>query len=444
MTPWLRCPPQRRGAEMRAALWLMGIFAVAVAVALFAGNDPGTVTLYWPPHRVDVSLNLFLLVLALVFVTLHLALRTLSAFFGIPAQARRWRLQQRERAIQAALLDSFSHSMGGRYIRARKAAELVVSLEDSVARSGEVLAYAPRLRTLAHLLAAESAHALQNQTLREKHFRLAMEHAQARDAQEMRDGVQLRAARWALDDRDAAKSMEWLDLMPQGASRRTIALRLRFKAARMAARPLQALEMARLLTKHRAFSEVAGKSIARGLSIEHLNSAHDPVQMQRAWDELEYAEREMPDVAMQAAQRLLEQGGDAALSRQWLLPVWTLMQEQPEALSLGQKVRLVRILESGFGSAGQAPDAQWLARIEAAQMANPRDAALQYLAGVVCMRLSLWGKAQQMLKQSLALLQDPALKRDAWRALAVMAEQRQDTAGATEAYRQALEEAVKR
>ena len=40
-----------------------------------------------------------------------------------------------------------------------------------------------------------------------------------------------------------------------------------------------------------------------------------------------------------------------------------------------------------------------LGRIEAAQMANPRDAVLQYLAGVVCMRLSLWGKAQQMLKQ---------------------------------------------
>jgi HemY protein len=85
-----------------------------------------------------------------------------------------------------------------------------------------------------------------------------------------------------------------------------------------------------------------------------------------------------------------------------------------------------------------------LARIETAQMANPRDAALQYLAGVVCMRMRLWGKAQQMLKQSLALLQDAGLKRDAWRALAFMAEQRQDAAAATEAYRQALVEAGKR
>jgi HemY protein len=426
---------------MRVALWLMGLFAVAVAAALFAGNDPGTVTLYWPPHRVDISLNLFLLALALVFVTLHLALRTLSAFFGIPQQARRWRLQQRERAIQFALLDSFAHLMGGRYIRARKSAELVVSLEEAVARSGESLAYAERLRTLAHLLAAESAHSLQDRNLREKHFRIALDHSQARDAQEMRDGVQLRAARWALDDRDATKSMEWLDLMPQGASRRTVALRLRFKAARMAARPLQALEMARQLTKHRAFTEVAGKSIARGLAIEHINSAYDPVQLQRAWDALEYAEREMPDVAMQAAQRLLDLGGDAPTSRHWLLPVWTLLQEQPDGLSPAQKVRLVRTLECGFGSGGEAPDAQWLARIESAQTLHPRDAALQYLAGVVCVRLGLWGKAQQMLRQSLALLQDAGLKRDAWRSLAAMAEQRQDAVAATEAYRQALVEA---
>ena len=335
---------------MRATLWLMGLFAIAVALALFAGNDPGTVTLFWPPHRVDISLNLFLLAIALVFITLHFALRTLAAFFGIPQQARRWRLQQRERAIQSAMLDSLSHLMGGRFIRARKSAELVVSLEEAVTRSGEQLAYAERLRTLSHLLAAESAHALQDRALREKHFRQALEHANVREAQEARDGVQLRAARWALDDRDAAKSMEWLELMPQGASRRTIALRLRFKAARMAGQPFQALEVARLLTKHRAFSEMAGKSIARGLAIELVNGSHDPVQLQRTWDSLEPIEREMPDVAMQAAQRLLEQGGDAALALHWLLPVWSAL------------VGAGRCLEHGPEGAAGAHPGDWLWR----------------------------------------------------------------------------------
>jgi HemY protein len=97
----------------------------------------------------------------------------------------------------------------------------------------------------------------------------------------------------------------------------------------------------------------------------------------------------------------------------------------------------VRVLESGFSGSGAAPDADWLARIEAAQMANPRDAILQYLAGIACMQLHLWGKAQQMLRQSLSLLQDADLRRDAWRAMAVLAEQKGDATGATHAYREA-------
>jgi HemY protein len=143
---------------------------------------------------------------------------------------------------------------------------------------------------------------------------------------------------------------------------------------------------------------------------------------------------------MEAAQRLLALGGLAAQCRDWLLPVWDAMVKSPQAMALPQRVQLIRVLERSFGSAGDAPDAQWLGRIEQAQMANPRDPVLQYLAGVVCMRLALWGKAQQLLKQSLSLLQDAELRRDAWRALAEMAEQRQDSQAATEAYRAALKE----
>ena len=39
----------------------MGLFAGAVALALFTGDNDGTVTVFWPPHRVDLSVNLVLL-----------------------------------------------------------------------------------------------------------------------------------------------------------------------------------------------------------------------------------------------------------------------------------------------------------------------------------------------------------------------------------------------
>lgn len=429
---------------MRAALWLMALFAIAVAAALFAGNNPGSVTLYWPPYRVDLSLNFVVLALIAGFLTLHYALRALAALWNIPQQARQWRLLQKERAMQTALLESLSHLVSGRFVRARKAAEHLVALEESVTKSGEQLSYAGRLRAMAHLIAAESAHAVQDRALRDQHFHKSLSHSQHRDGQEVRDGVQMRAARWAFDDRDASAAMEWLDQLPQGAARRTLAMRLRFKAARLAGKSRMALETVRLLTKHRAFSEVAGRSIARGLALEMLRSAHDPVQIQRVWGVLEKQEQLLPEVAMEAANRLLAMDGMAAQSREWLLPIWeSMVKSAPgqDGLPLAQRVQLVRVLERSFGGSGNTPDTQWLGRIEQAQMNNPRDPVLQYLAGVVCMRLSLWGKAQQLLKQSLSLLQDAELRRDAWSALAEMAEQRQDTKAATEAYREALKEA---
>jgi len=78
---------------MRAALWFLALFGIAVAIALFAGNNQGTITIFWPPYRVDLSLNLVLLTLTLLFVILHVALRALSALFAIPGHARRWRIQ---------------------------------------------------------------------------------------------------------------------------------------------------------------------------------------------------------------------------------------------------------------------------------------------------------------------------------------------------------------
>ena len=108
---------------MRVALWLLALFGVAVAIALFAGNNQGTVTLFWPPYRVDLSLNLVLLLLFAAFVLLHAALGALAALFDLPRQALRWRAQQKERAMHGSLLDAISHLLAGRFIRARKSAE---------------------------------------------------------------------------------------------------------------------------------------------------------------------------------------------------------------------------------------------------------------------------------------------------------------------------------
>ncbi len=127
--------------------------------------------------------------------------------------------------------------------------------------------------------------------------------------------------------------------------------------------------------------------------------------------------------------------GDADLARAWLLQVWDPVMQPRSATSDNLRVKLIHVLEQGLDSI----DAAWLARIETAQQQRPRDANLQYLAGMACLKRQLWGKAQQLLSQAALGLQDTGLHRNAWRALALLAEQREDAVSAAQAYKRAAE-----
>lgn len=421
---------------MRAALWLLALFGVAVAAALFAGNNQGTVTLFWPPYRIDLSLNMVVLSLTLGFATVYAALRGLAALLELPRQAQRWRLQQKERAMHGALLDALAQLLAGRFLRSRKAALTALEQESALQHANATAPHGSQLRTLAHMVAAETSHALQDRSQREHHLNQALGHAAERrstQAQELREGAHMRAARWSLDDRDADAALERLASLPQGAARRTLALRIKLKAARLSGHTQEALDTARLLGKHRAFSAAAAQSIVRGLATELIHNAHDPAQLQATWQSFEASERAMPELAIHAAQRLALLGGDAQQVRQWLLPVWQQMVELPDSLAEHHALRMVHALEAGLDDV----DATWLARIESAQQANPRDTRLQYLAGMACAQRQLWGKAQQLLTQAAPKLRDTSLRRNAWRKLALLAEQRDDAQAAAQAWKKA-------
>ena len=418
---------------MRWSLWLLALFGIAVAVALGLSMQAGTVTLFVPPYRLDMSLNLVVIGLLSSFVLLYAALRGLFRMFELPVQARRWRAQQRERSAQQSLLNAMLLWMTGRFLRSRKAALQGLSQVDSLLDSGE----SPHqmsltlMRSLLHLLAAESAHALRDQAARELHFQQVLVHDEGRRVSqtlELRDAAYLNAARWALNDRDSQKAQQWLAQLPQGTVRRTMALRLRLKADRMSLQHLPALDTARLLAKHGAFSASAAASLVRGLAMACLDDCHDSSQLQTSWKLLQAEERAMPELALHAAQCLLKLQGDPQIALQWLLPVWQALINNSETQLPVQRQRMVQVLSSALHAV--EPDSEWLARIEQARLANPRSLELQYLSGMVCLRHGLWGKAQQMLELVAPRLSGGELQRQAWRALAELAENKGDTAQA--------------
>ena len=428
---------------MKTAIGLVALVAVAVGAALLVGSNQASVTFFWSPYRMDVSLNLFLLVLALVFVALHLAWRGLGGLFDLPREARRWRMRQQERAMHGSLLLAQSQWMAGRFLRARALAFAAIEHERILSRlqtdEDPGPAHAPEVRHLAHLVVAECAHALQDRSVRDQHAQLALQVASqmtkgSATASAALDAVHLNAARWSLIDREPTNAMLWLAKLPLGSVRRTVALRLRLKAARLSQDHRVALETARLLAKHGAFAAEPARSLVRGLLQSVLSDCHDQGQLVKVWQGLDVSEQTMPVVAVHAAQRLLVVQGEPGLALAWIQPVWRDWVQSPQPWPVSLSAAVVDVIEQSLQR--QAPSAQWLTWVEQARLAMPRHRELQYLAGMVCLQHALWGKAQQMLSPVAGQLASPALQRKAFAALAALAEQRDEPAVAQAMWKQ--------
>ena len=428
---------------MKTAIGLVALVAVAVGAALLVGSNQASVTFFWSPYRMDVSLNLFLLVLALVFVALHLAWRGLGGLFDLPREARRWRMRQQERAMHGSLLLAQSQWMAGRFLRARALALAAIEHERILSRlqtdEDPGPAHAPEVRHLAHLVVAECAHALQDRSVRDQHAQLALQVASqmtkgSATASAALDAVHLNAARWSLIDREPTNAMLWLAKLPLGSVRRTVALRLRLKAARLSQDHRVALETARLLAKHGAFAAEPARSLVRGLLQSVLSDCHDQGQLVKVWQGLDVSEQTMPEVAVHAAQRLLVVQGEPGLALAWIQPVWRDWVQSPQPWPVSLSAAVVDVIEQSLQR--QAPSAQWLTWVEQARLAMPRHRELQYLAGMVCMQHALWGKAQQMLSPVAGQLASPSLQRKAFAALAALAEQRDEPAVAQAMWKQ--------
>ncbi len=421
---------------IRAALWFVGLFALAVSIALFAGNNQGMVSLFWSPYRVDISLNMLLLALLATFAIGYAALRAFSVLLMLPQNAKRWRQQQKERQMYQAFVESFSHLQAGRYVRASKSAQTLLKLSDELRNEHAKVPQDSTLRAIAHMFAADSAHALRNVEEREAHYAQALDDVPLNGTlaqQEVREGAQMRAARWALDDRDPQEALRRLEQLAPGAKRRTMALRIKLKAGRLAREVQTSLETARLLYKHGGLSQEAASGMIRGLLQEQLHDTYDSAQVQQLWSSLPSVERQDADIVLSFAQQWLQVGGDSATARSWLLPLWERYADAPRQMHAGQQRRLFLCLQQAL----EDLDADWLARIESAQRAAPQDPLLQYLAGMACVQRQLWGKGEQLLRQALQRLQEPALRAQSWKALALLAEQREDQAAAAHAWREA-------
>lgn len=106
---------------MRAAFWLLALFALAVAVTLVARLDQGYVVVVFPPWRLEMSFLLTVVLLAGGFVLVSFLLHLARTALRLPEDLRAWRRHRHQAAADQALLDAFRAHFAGDEKKLRKA-----------------------------------------------------------------------------------------------------------------------------------------------------------------------------------------------------------------------------------------------------------------------------------------------------------------------------------
>lgn len=355
---------------MRALLWLLTLAALAVGLALAARYNDGYVLLVLPPWRVEMSLNLLILLQVAGFAMLYLFMRAVSHTLQLPQQVREYRARQRREQAMQALGDAVRFSFEGRYSHALKSA---------------VNAYnAGHSPGLAALLAARAAHAMRDDE-REAEW---LQRATAHD-EESRIARLMTEAELYLDAHRHADAQGVLDVLVATGQRHIAALRLSLRAYTALGSWREVLHLVRQLERHRALSAAQAEPLRLRAHREVLRTMSlDVGALASYWRGISAADRQAPRLAGEAA-RLLIAGGDC-LNAQRIIE---------DALDEEWDSSLLEVYADCKGGdvLGRIAQAEEWLKIQ------PQDAQLLLALGRLCRQQQLWGKAQSYLDASLSL-----------------------------------------
>ncbi|MFI4914758.1 MAG: heme biosynthesis HemY N-terminal domain-containing protein, partial [Steroidobacterales bacterium] len=355
-----------------------------------------------PPYRVELSLNVLLLLLVVGFAIVYLLLRFVFSALGLPAKVREFRERRRRENARRMMLEALQAFFEARYGRAEKAAASAMELGESPA--------------LGAVLAAHAAHELRRYEQRDSY--LARAEKLAPDAAAMRI---IAAAGMLLEQFRFQDALLALKTLPE---KHTAALRLELKAQQQAKNWEQTLPLIDQLERRGVFDATQAGQVRRYAHAENLKrKALDRRALDECWQKIPAQQKHDAKVAAAAAQCFVALGSCAQAN-----------QIIEQALEVEWDSELVGLYAECVGTEA----IRQIERAEKWLKNNPRDAVLLLVLGKLCAQQELWGKAQSYLEASVSV--EPTYS--AHLALAQLHERLGNPDAAHRHYRESLELAV--
>ena len=357
---------------MRWVFWILALFTVAVAAALGARVNDGYVLLVLPPHRIEVSLNLFVLALVTLVLILYAALRTLALTLGLPRRVKGYRERRRRERAGTVFQDAVRLLFEGRFGQALKKAT------ESYA--------AGTYRGVSALVAARAVQRMHEPEKQQEWMRRAL----ADDPRNEAAALMLEAEMMN-ELRRFDEALIVLGRFQGKQGRHIAALRLELRARQGTGDWDGVLKLVRQIEKRDALPPEVAREIKTLAHLENIRRRRgDAGQLQdylRAVPAFDYGRR----LVLAAARALVE----------------------ADALTVAQN--LIESALDGYSEAGWQPElvgiygdltgpglTARIARAEDWLHQYPGEATLLLALGRMCMNQRLWGKAQSYIEASLA------------------------------------------
>ncbi|MBI4807623.1 MAG: heme biosynthesis protein HemY [Nitrosomonadales bacterium] len=370
---------------MKWLLWLVGLFAAAVAVTLLARN-PGYVQFIYPPYKMEMSLTLFTFALLAIFVLAYLLVRMAFLTLNLPEYVRGFREERAASKGRTVMMEALKAYFEGRFAAAEKAAVRAMELGEN---SG-----------LNPIVAARAAHEQREFDKRDAYL------AQAEGKSVGESTMRLMAkAEFLLDQKQPQSALNSLkELSDTGMHKHIGALGLELKAQQQARNWDAVLEVMTQLEKRNAIDKVVAVQMRQQAWLEKLaTQATDLAALRALWKSIPSELKRRGKIAAVAAQAFGKLGD--CQSAQHLLA---------ESLNAQWDSELVTL----FGECHSDNNIAQLEQAERWLTQHTDDAGLLLALGRLCMHQKLWGKAQSYLDASLSL----KISRAAFTALGQLAE----------------------
>jgi len=356
---------------MRALLWVVTLFGVAVGLVTLAQAQQGIVQFVFPSMRVELAFSLFILLLLLFGIAFGTLVRLLRAALSLPRRVSAHRQAVAERRARSELDTALRAYFENRWARAERHAARAIDV--------------PVTGVLAQIVAARAAQA-QRQYGRAEAY-LDRPTGATGDERWM---AELARAEILVQRKRAAEALTLLQQLRKRAPSHSGALRLEMQAQLNAGQWREVLRLAELATRQGALDPANLNQYRETATIGALGETGDDASaLETLWRDTPPELRTRPTVAMAAAKALAATGQrdaalaclDAALAAQW----------SSEAAALHLEI------------AGEAEGAKALQRGESWLVAHPSDGSLLHALGQLCRRRGLWGKARNYLEAAVAV-----------------------------------------